>query len=85
MRNFDSGQEALSEQMTFEQRPDRMSKAATWGGCRYRCRNHKYPGPGDTGVRAQQAQQEKTKTEDLRSGLGGPRPGLCDGAASVRG
>ena len=42
--------EALSEQMTFEQRPDRMSKAATWGGCWYRCRNNKYLGPGDTGV-----------------------------------
>lgn len=77
--------EALSEQMTFEQRPDRMSKAATWGGCRYRCRNHKYPGPGDTGVEHSK-HSKKTKTEDLRSGLGGrPRPGLCDGAASVRG
>lgn len=45
------------------------SKAATWGGCRYRCRNHKYPGPGDTGgSTASTARRPKQSGSEIRSG-----------------
>ena len=61
--------EALSEQMTFEQRPDRVSKAATWGGCRYRGRNNKYLGPGGTGVAySKYSKKPNDRGSEIRSG-----------------
>lgn len=60
---------ALSEQMTFEQRPDRMRKAATWSGCRYRCRNNEYQGPGGTGVEySKYSKKTKDRGSEKRSG-----------------